>query len=75
MEKWNYEGKLKSNFTKPAKFLEALHTAGIPLDYLMTNAWEDVPEPKVYLLRRTYKRFSQRDIESAIKYFKNNKAN
>jgi hypothetical protein len=51
-------------------FLQALHRNGVPVQDLMTNDWENVPSPKVYVLDKPYKRFSDYDFTNALNYWK-----
>ena len=57
-------------YWRSAGFLEALHRNGVPLEDLMTNDWENVPSPKVYILGREYKRFSDYDFINALNYWR-----
>lgn len=71
MMRSTYENRSQDpKYWKAAGFLGALHRNGIPLDDLMTNAWEDVPSPKVYILGREYKRFSDHDFTNALNYWR-----
>jgi hypothetical protein len=57
-------------YWRAAGFLQALHRNGVPIDDLMTNDWENVPSPKVYILGREYKRFSDYDFINALNYWR-----
>jgi hypothetical protein len=57
-------------YWRAAGFLQALHRNGVPLDDLMTNDWQNVPSPKVYVLDKPYKRFSDYDFTNALNYWK-----
>jgi len=57
-------------YWRAAGFLEALHRNGVPVQDLMTNDWQHVFSPKVYILKRGYKRFSDYDFTNAINYWK-----
>jgi hypothetical protein len=71
MMKSTYEKRSQDpKYWKAAGFLGALHRNGVPLEDLMTNDWENVPSPKVYILGRDYKRFSDYDFTNALNYWK-----
>ena len=65
---------------KAAQFLIQLVEAGIPVENLMTNDWDNCPSAKVYIEtpypnRKTleYKRFSGREVTNAIRFYNLNK--
>jgi len=71
MVRSNYEKKSQDpKHWQAAGFLGALHRNGVPLEDLMTNDWDNVPSPKVYVLEREYKRFSDYDFTNALNYWK-----
>jgi hypothetical protein len=75
MRQETYDKLVVSKYAKPAKFLEQLHLAGVPLDYLMTNDWETTYTKRVYVGKfynrrnKVYRRFSDYDLTNAIKYY------
>jgi hypothetical protein len=61
-------------------FIYGLTGAGIPIENIVTNDWETCPQPKVYISTnypnhrvKEMKRFSNRDLLSAIRFYNNNK--
>lgn len=71
MVRSNYEKKSQDpKHWQAAGFLGALHRNGVPLEDLMTNDWDNVPSPKVYVLGRGYKRFSDYDFLNALAYWR-----
>lgn len=71
MRQDTYEKKSQDpKYWGAAGFLQALHRNGVPVQDLMTNDWQNVPSPKVYVLDKPYKRFSDYDFTNALKYWK-----
>jgi hypothetical protein len=74
MRQDTYEKKSQDpKYWRAAGFLQALHRNGVPIGDLMTNDWACVPSPKVYILEREYKRFSDYDFTNALNYWRKRK--
>lgn len=69
MEEWNYKKSISDpKFQKAGNFVKNLHKSGIPINDIDKNAWEDVPSPGVYVGKRKYIRFSNRDLQNALNH-------
>jgi hypothetical protein len=74
MRQETYDKKSQDpKYWSAAGFLQTLHRNGVPVQDLMTNDWQNVPSPKVYVLEREYKRFSDYDFTNALNYWKKKK--
>jgi hypothetical protein len=73
MRQDTYDEKVASKYTKPAKFLQQLHLAGVPLVAIMTNDWDTTYHQRIYIYQgrksRVYQRFSAYDLANAIRYY------
>lgn len=59
---------------KAYRFIEGLILNNIPLEFIFTNDFKNCPEPKVYLFKKEFKRFSKTDLKRVVNFWKNNKS-
>ena len=72
MNQQNYDKSTSdAKFAKAGKFVKNLHESGIPIDHINKNAWEDSLRPGVYVGKRKYVRFSNRDLQNAVTHYRN----
>jgi hypothetical protein len=65
IESWNDIDK--RNQIKAVDFIEDLISEGVDIERINTNDWNSCPQPKVYVYCNAYKRFSEYDLNNAVK--------